>query len=235
MLKKVLGLLGASFTIAFVILLFIWFPYNPICQLLMLTLIVSGFLAAYFLTSFLRRTASFCIAIGALGEAIPDLLLKEFNSEYFSIKQLVIEYSDTVSICCFIIAGLCLILDTFVAGENPKEIKKNRRKNLRQQLLVKLSENRHIFDTYGPYSEHATNPLTDAHKMWNKSASKTIIPNNAKIVTLLEKNSDLLSPKELDIFHKFKLHKEGFEHNKTSKSKNKSVTTFPSEISEILK
>ena len=110
-----------------------------------------------------------------------------------------------------------------------------KRGDLRKELILILSENRAIFNHYGPFSETASkNGISEAASMWQKLSVETVIPNNRKIEQLLSANLDLLNEAELEIYHQFKIHKEGFEYNKLSGNKNADVPLFPNEINSIL-
>jgi hypothetical protein len=109
------------------------------------------------------------------------------------------------------------------------------RSDLKRALTKLLSENKATFDQYGPQSEYAGKTgQSEASTMWTLKSVETIIPNNRKIIELVEKNYALLNQEETEIIAKFKIHKEGFEYNKLSGDKNPTVPTFPTEIIGIL-
>jgi hypothetical protein len=109
------------------------------------------------------------------------------------------------------------------------------RNDLKKELIKIFAENKSIFNEYGPFSDYANkSSISEASKMWTRMAISVIIPNNRKIENLLQTNIDLLSSNEMDIYYKFKIHREGFEFNKSSGDKNSDVTTFPQELYNIL-
>ena len=109
------------------------------------------------------------------------------------------------------------------------------RKSLGRDIHKILLENKLIFQTYGPDSEHSNSLLTDAQKVWIRYIHSKILPNNRKIVQLLSRNIHLLTEEEKLIFEKFKIHQEAFEYNHISGDKNSSAPLFPPEMEGILK
>lgn len=109
------------------------------------------------------------------------------------------------------------------------------RKELRVVIQNILRRNKTIFETYGPFSAESKNLLTDSNEVWNRKCIDTIIPNNRKIIQLLNKNEYLLYDCEKDIVEQFIIHAEAFEYNKFSGDKNSSAPVFPVEINDILR
>lgn len=118
-------------------------------------------------------------------------------------------------------------------GETEAEQKFNSRVDARKEIEKILNENEAIFNLYGPFSDFAKNPYSDAHIIWDQKSIETIIPNNRKIVKLLESCYHLLTDDEKLVFETFKVHKDGFEFNKLSGDKNSSVILFPKELKNI--
>lgn len=108
------------------------------------------------------------------------------------------------------------------------------KEELKEAIREILNENNYIFESYGPHSEFAMNETqSNAVDIWRDKTVKIIIPNNQKLLTILEENTNLLSADEKLILYKFKLHKEGFEQNQLSSDKNSTVPTFPVELNTI--
>jgi hypothetical protein len=61
-----------------------------------------------------------------------------------------------------------------------------------------------------------------------------IIPNNCKIIDLLQENEELIPPEKMVILDKFLNHAEGLRENYTSNFKDRNVPLFPKEINTIL-
>lgn len=109
------------------------------------------------------------------------------------------------------------------------------RKDIRNYLEPLLAENKYIFDNYGPYSENSRNNQMATELMWESLAIRKILPNNRKIVNVIENNQHLLEGSEFGQFIEYKLHKEGFEYNKISGDVNATVPTFPKDFEKIFK
>lgn len=95
-----------------------------------------------------------------------------------------------------------------------------------------FSENKHIFDTYGPKNDMNLNPETDLPQIWKRKILSIIIPNNRKLLTFIEIHSSLLISSEKDVFNRFKQHIDDFEQKHLFNS-NTSGELFPREITNI--
>ncbi|NFH68856.1 HNH endonuclease [Clostridium botulinum] len=109
------------------------------------------------------------------------------------------------------------------------------RKELRRALDRLLIENNVVFEQYGPYSEEYTKILTNVYETWRRKAIETIVPNNKKIVKLLDVNDELINDDELVVVEKFKEHAREFEYNQLSNEPNSHAPLFPKEIYDILR
>ena len=108
------------------------------------------------------------------------------------------------------------------------------RSELRRAVRVLLDRNRGIFETYGPHSTGAADPLTEAAKQWQRLILTDILPSNRKIVALLETNGQLLTKREQETLRAFIVHAEAFEYNHVSGEKNPVAPLFPKEMNNIL-
>lgn len=106
---------------------------------------------------------------------------------------------------------------------------------LSTQVHRLLRRNKAIFREYGPHSEHAAVPLSDAVNMWRRYVLSEIIPNNRLIVNLLSANEHLLSEEEKEVFDQYVLHQQAFEYNHVSGDKISSAPLFPDKMRAILK
>lgn len=75
-----------------------------------------------------------------------------------------------------------------------------------------LTENRILWRDLGPHSNTASNdPGSNLFIVWNLRKLDTLIPNNTRIINVVESNSDLLSEDEFEVFLEFKNHARAFE------------------------
>lgn len=91
-----------------------------------------------------------------------------------------------------------------------------------------------IWKTFGPESEEAQkNPLSNAVDRWESEKLKTIVPNNKKIIALIENNIDKFQVDEYEACFEFIEHAKGFEEN-CSLFKKEGVKRFPKKFSEVI-
>lgn len=74
-----------------------------------------------------------------------------------------------------------------------------------------LVENRAIFDDYGPHIEAARDPESGAAERWRRKMLNRILPNNARILAILDANRRLLRPEEQGTVERFRQHVEDLE------------------------
>jgi hypothetical protein len=96
-----------------------------------------------------------------------------------------------------------------------------------------LRENRAWFDHYGPSSPAASDPLSEASRVWLREVRRVLIPNNWRIVRLLEVHWDLLSTDERALAAKYKVHAEAFAQNHLSGERDPNAPRFPEEMNEV--
>jgi hypothetical protein len=108
------------------------------------------------------------------------------------------------------------------------------REVLESELKQLLSMNKYVFKQYGPTKEKEGVVLSDDKELWDREVINTIIPNNRKILILLEGNYKFLTDKEKENIPIFRLHKEAFEFNHLNKMRNSSTPLFPKKYFEEL-
>lgn len=108
------------------------------------------------------------------------------------------------------------------------------RVQVRQELQNLLAENAAVFKMYGPTYENATDIMSRKHEAWRAMALKLIVPNNDKIIELLQENINVLTFEEKSIFFQFKLHAEGFKDNQSRTERIAEYQQFPTAINDIL-
>jgi hypothetical protein len=97
-----------------------------------------------------------------------------------------------------------------------------------------LAQNSAIFQNYGPHIDAARNPESGAAEQWKRKMLTRILPNNRRVLTVLDANRQLLTEGEKASLEKFRQHIDDLEafHIEDSRLDG---TQFPAEISEILK
>ena len=112
------------------------------------------------------------------------------------------------------------------------EIRFKKREELFETVSKLLIENRSIWMEYGPESIPAQNdPGSNSYKIWDLRKLDTVIPNNNKVVNMIENNSGLLTAEEYQEFINFKMHTKSFEQNQYTRLDH--YTTFPQSFARI--
>jgi hypothetical protein len=92
-----------------------------------------------------------------------------------------------------------------------------------------LAENKALWSALGPKSQTAlSNPDSNLHSVWTLRKLDTIIPNNHRIINLINGNTDLLSVSQSQAFSKFKIHAGAFERHQFERLDQ--YPTFPEEF-----
>lgn len=103
---------------------------------------------------------------------------------------------------------------------------------LKREVGSLLAENCSIFRQFGPQSEIAlSDPGSNVHEIWSLRKIDTIVPNNRKIVNLIESNRDIVTSSDYQVFIEFKLHSQAFESHQYSRVD--SYPLFPDVFREV--
>jgi len=96
-----------------------------------------------------------------------------------------------------------------------------------------LANNKATFDALGPMSEAAqSDPSSNAYLVWELRRIDKILPNNRKILNLIDANEDLIEDMlTIRAIEKFRLHVESYE--KHVYQRLDSYQLFPTEFSEV--
>jgi hypothetical protein len=77
-----------------------------------------------------------------------------------------------------------------------------------------LAQNRRIWVEFGPKSQAAEgDPGSNLETVWRLKKLDTIIPNNIRIMNMIEANEKLLNSTQYELYAKFKTHAVAFERN----------------------
>lgn len=103
--------------------------------------------------------------------------------------------------------------------------------DLKTKVARLLVDNHEAWQSCGPESEIAMNdPGSNIHELWDFKKISLIIPNNKKIINLIESNQELLNSRQYQLFSAFKNHASSFEQNQYSRLD--SYKRFPEEFSK---
>lgn len=111
-----------------------------------------------------------------------------------------------------------------------------------RELLIQVSDlldsNGAIFKEYGPYSDRAVHGDSgDALVVWRRRCLDTILPNNQRIVALIEKNKRNF-PYPWDVYREmlgYKLHTDAFQDNCLLGQRVNDYKLFPLEFDHFVK
>ena len=132
--SNIIKLIFLSLLIASLIIFFLHNPTLIIAQIILLASIITLFLAPFILLSFLQRLATTLISIGFVSGSI-GIKLINLNTDFGSIGELVITNHSAISICSFILAGICL----YFHRENTKSVKQDF-VNIQKELQTAVSK-----------------------------------------------------------------------------------------------
>lgn len=104
---------------------------------------------------------------------------------------------------------------------------------LRVAIMRILASNKAIFDSVGPLSPAAqSDPSSNAYLVWELRRIDRILPNNRKILNIIDANNELISNMNaINAVEKFRVHAESYE--KHVYHRLDSYQLFPSEFSEV--
>jgi hypothetical protein len=124
--------------------------------------------------------------------------------------------------------------ENFVSGllEKPQFADK---REVAAYIYPLLKENHEVFISFGPLSEIARrNPGSDAHGIWLSERLATIIPNNRRMIRVLEANLRLFGPPEQTILARFRLHVRSYERWVLNEVTYEGVVRFPTEFESLI-
>ena len=84
---------------------------------------------------------------------------------------------------------------------------------LKEDIALMLYENNKCFTHYGPYSEVAKDMGSNAQELWELKKLSVMVPNNRKIINVIEGNMGLLSARQKRLYIDFRDHAEAWEYN----------------------
>lgn len=96
-----------------------------------------------------------------------------------------------------------------------------------------LSQNRAIFEKYGPHIEAAENPESGAAEQWKRKMLTRILPNNNRVLALLDANRKLLWEEERETLELFRQHVDDLQAYHIEGLKN-DASRFPAAMTSIL-
>jgi hypothetical protein len=106
------------------------------------------------------------------------------------------------------------------------------RADARAAVIPLLRENKYVFDRYGPHTDERFNPESSLPAQWRIKIRTVIIPNNRKILNIVEANSKFLNDEEFDAVENFRQHVKDFEAKHLDNSQYNGLQ-FPVQFDKI--
>jgi hypothetical protein len=96
-----------------------------------------------------------------------------------------------------------------------------------------LRRNRAIWEQYSPESEAGLDPLSELARTWRDEVLATIIPNNRRVLELIDANRSLFTEEELALVEQFRIHAAALDLNYTSGQRRAGAPRFPEGFDNI--
>jgi hypothetical protein len=109
------------------------------------------------------------------------------------------------------------------------------RSSLRRDLMLLLEENYQVWAQYGPESAAANDAITDVNDAWRREVVASMLPNNERVMRLLDRNQHLLRDDEIRVVTQFRVHARAFADRHLAGRVNSSAPRFPLEMNDLLK
>lgn len=107
------------------------------------------------------------------------------------------------------------------------------RSDARRAFLVLTARTKSIHRRIGPDNEYKWNAEADEAAEWRHHVQQTIIPTNRAILTLLDRNQDLLLGSEIETVELFRQHVEGLERRHIFGTPLPSAPMYPEEMKRL--
>jgi hypothetical protein len=108
------------------------------------------------------------------------------------------------------------------------------RASARNAIEPALTENRAVFDQYGPNNDYRQDPESELAKVWQRKMRAIILPNNRKVLTILDANRHHLRQTEIKTLEAFRQHIDDLEAKHIGEANRDVASRFPAGMSDIL-
>ena len=108
------------------------------------------------------------------------------------------------------------------------------RASARKAIEPALTENHAVFDQYGPNNDYRQDPESEFAKVWQRKMRALILPNNRKVLTILDANRRHLSQSEARTLEAFRQHIDDLEAKLIGEGSGDVASRFPAGMSDIL-
>lgn len=109
------------------------------------------------------------------------------------------------------------------------------RASARKAIEPALSENGAVFKKYGPHNEYRQDPESEVAKVWQRKLRAIVLPNNRKVLAILDANRRHLRESEVKTAEAFRQHVDDLEAKHIGDGSGDVVSRFPAEMAAILR
>ncbi len=108
------------------------------------------------------------------------------------------------------------------------------RQAARAAIEPALAENRMIFDECGPEGEYRFDPESELAQAWQRKVRSLVLPNNRKVLAILDANRRHLRGPELTVLEQFRQHIDDLEARHLGEGVSAAGRRFPDGMRAIL-
>ena len=108
------------------------------------------------------------------------------------------------------------------------------RGSARKAIEPALTENHAVLDQYGPDNDYRHDPESDIAKVWQRKMRAIILPNNRRILAILDANRRYLRQPEVKTLELFRQHIDDLEAKQIGEGSGDIASRFPDSMSDIL-
>jgi hypothetical protein len=108
------------------------------------------------------------------------------------------------------------------------------RASAREAIVPALVENRAVFDQFGPHNDYRQDPESELASVWRRKVRAIILPNNRKLLMILDANRRHLREHEVETLETFRQHIDDLEAKHIGEGGEGAASRFPAGMSNIL-
>lgn len=108
------------------------------------------------------------------------------------------------------------------------------RASARNAIEPALTENRTVFEQYSPNNDYRKDPESEFAKVWQRKMRAIILPNNRKVLAILDANRRHLRQPEVKLLEAFRQHIDDLEAKHIGEGSRDVASRFPAGMSDIL-
>ncbi len=109
------------------------------------------------------------------------------------------------------------------------------RDTVRKAIEPVLTENQFVFDQYGPNNEYRHDPESELATVWRRKVRAIVLPNNRKVLVILDANRQHLSKSELKVLEALRQHIDDLEAKHIGEGEGDVASRFPEGMADILR